>query len=78
MTAIGMIGMILGSFGAGFVIDHYGWRWIFLARVPLTILALGMSIWFLPTIRKAPEANLDLLSALLIVASILFLSLILI
>ena len=59
MTAIGMIGMILGSFGAGFVIDHYGWRWIFLARVPLTILALGMSIWFLPTIRKAPEANLD-------------------
>ena len=73
MTAIGMIGMILGSFGAGFVIDHYGWRWIFLARVPLTILALGMSIWFLPAIRKSPEATLDLLSALLIVASILFL-----
>ena len=29
MTAIGMSGMILGSLGAGFVIDHYGWRWIF-------------------------------------------------
>jgi MFS family permease len=75
MTAIGMSGMILGSLGAGFVIDHYGWRWIFLARVPLTIIALGMAIWFLPTIRKASEADLDSPSALLIVASILFLML---
>ena len=73
MTSIGMIGMILGSFGAGFVIDHYGWRWVFLARVPLTILALGMSVWILPAIRNSPEANLDLISALMIVASILFL-----
>ena len=75
MTAIGMIGMILGSFGAGFMIDHYGWRWIFLARVPLTILALGMSLWFLPRIRRSSEANLDLISGLLIVASIFFLML---
>ena len=72
MTAIGMTGMILGSFGAGFVIDLYGWRWIFLARVPLAILALGMSVWFLPSVRNSSEANLDLNSAALIVLSVLF------
>ena len=72
MTAIGMTGMILGSFGAGFVIDLYGWRWIFLARVPLAILALGMSVWFLPSVRNSSQTDLDINSAVLIVLSVLF------
>jgi predicted MFS family arabinose efflux permease len=54
------------------VIDLYGWRWIFLARIPLAILALEMSVWFLPSVRNSSKTNLDLNSAAPIVLSVLF------
>ena len=67
MTAIGMGGMIVGSLGAGLVIDMLGWRWIFLGRVPLTLLALLLAVRALPVLTPEHRGTLDWSSATLLV-----------
>ena len=67
MTAIGMGGMIVGSLGAGLIIDALGWRWIFLGRIPLTVLALLLAIRGLPVLKPVDRGSLDWISASLLV-----------
>ncbi len=47
MAALGTLGMITGSLGGGLLVDAFGWRAIFLARVPLCLAAIGFSAAFL-------------------------------
>jgi EmrB/QacA subfamily drug resistance transporter len=47
MSGIAVLGMIAGSLGGGVLVDSLGWRAIFLARVPLGILAIVMALVFL-------------------------------
>ena len=44
MSGIAVLGMILGSLGGGVLVDTLGWRAIFLARVPLGILAIVLAL----------------------------------
>ena len=55
MAALGTLGMITGSLGGGALVDALGWRAIFLFRVPLCLLAIGFSAFFLrvPNRRRA-------------------------
>ena len=43
MGGLGTLGMITGSLGGGFLVDEFGWRAIFLGRVPICLLAIGFS-----------------------------------
>ena len=67
MTAIGMGGMIVGSLGAGFIIDTYGWRSIFLGRLPLAVLALLLAVHGLPVLKPDRRGSLDWISVALLV-----------
>ena len=44
MSGIAVLGLITGSLGGGVLVDAWGWRAIFLARVPLGILALVLAL----------------------------------
>ncbi len=44
MTGIGALGTVAGAWGGGFLVDHFGWRAIFLGRVPLCLLTVCLSL----------------------------------
>ena len=41
------LGMLLGTLGAGLLVDALGWQWIFVARIPFCVLALVLGTLFL-------------------------------
>ncbi len=49
MAALGTLGMLAGSLGGGVLVDTFGWRSIFLGRVPLCLLAIAFSAALLRT-----------------------------
>jgi EmrB/QacA subfamily drug resistance transporter len=44
MAGLGTLGMIAGSLGGGFLVDTFGWRSIFLARVPLCLVVVAYTL----------------------------------
>jgi EmrB/QacA subfamily drug resistance transporter len=79
MTGIGALGMVTGALGGGVLVDQFGWRAIFLGRVPLSILTICLSISSLREVaQKRPQAY-DLRGAVTLfvglVSFILFLTL---
>lgn len=52
-------GPVLGMVAGGPVIDHFGWRWIFIAQVPLTILAFALAARVLPQTARRPDVRFD-------------------
>ncbi|ETX00297.1 MAG: hypothetical protein ETSY1_11750 [Candidatus Entotheonella factor] len=79
MTGIGALGTVAGAWGGGMLVDYFGWRAIFLGRVPLCLLTLLLSIGYLrEAVRPAPQAY-DLRGAITLfiglVSFILFLTL---
>ena len=36
-------GAVVGPLGGGFLVHGLGWRWVYLGRLPLVLLALGLS-----------------------------------
>jgi EmrB/QacA subfamily drug resistance transporter len=52
-------GPMLGMVAGGLVIDHAGWRWIFIAQVPLTIAAFVLAWRVLPTSTKLANVRFD-------------------
>ena len=80
ISGIAVLGMITGSLGGGVLVDTLGWRAIFLARVPLGILAIVLALVVLREQREGESprsfdfrGGLTLFVAL--VALILFLTL---
>ncbi len=52
-------GPVLGMVAGGPVIDHLGWRWIFIAQVPLTIAAFVLAGRVLPQTARLREVRFD-------------------
>ena len=48
MGVFALSGMLMGTFGGGFLVDAFGWRAIFLARVPIGILLILSAVLILP------------------------------
>jgi EmrB/QacA subfamily drug resistance transporter len=44
MTGIATLGMVMGALGGGVLVDSFGWRAIFLGRVPLCLLTALLAI----------------------------------
>ena len=62
MAALGTLGMMAGSLGGGALVDAFGWRAIFLGRVPLCLAAIAFSAALLrlpddPGRREEPGAS---------------------
>lgn len=65
MAGLGTLGMIAGSLGGGALVDAFGWRSIFLARVPLCLVVVAYTLIALQeTPRPAVRPSLDLRGAL--------------
>ncbi len=47
MAALGTLGMMAGSLGGGALVDAFGWRAIFLGRVPLCLAAIAFTVLLL-------------------------------
>ncbi len=71
MAALGTLGMISGSLGGGALVDAFGWRSIFLSRVPMCLLAIAFSAFFLrvPS-RPGARSGFDLLGAIILFVSV--------
>jgi EmrB/QacA subfamily drug resistance transporter len=47
---------VIGVVAGGPIVEHFGWRWIFAAQVPFTVVALAIAFFVLPaTDRRRPE-----------------------
>lgn len=57
MTGIATLGMVTGALGGGVLVDSFGWRAIFLGRVPLCLLTALLAVKALhESSRRAPQA----------------------
>jgi EmrB/QacA subfamily drug resistance transporter len=52
-------GPVLGLVIGGSVIDQFGWRWIFIAQVPLTIVAFVFAYRILPQSKPSGDVRFD-------------------
>lgn len=79
MTGIGALGTVAGALGGGMLVDTFGWRAIFLGRVPLCILTVLLSAGTLREVSQNDPQAYDLRGAvtmfIALVSFILFLTL---
>lgn len=62
-----MLGPILGPVIAGAILQHASWRWLFLVNLPVGVLAIVLSVLFLPNDREeARPRDLDLFGLILL------------
>ena len=47
MSGIGLSGMLIGSLGGGVLVDAFGWRAIFAARVPIGLISVFIALFSL-------------------------------
>lgn len=62
-------GPMLGMVAGGPVIDHLGWRWIFIAQVPLTILSFALAARVLPSSPRRRDVRFDIPGTALLATS---------
>ena len=65
MSAISTLGMISATLGGGVLVDTFGWRSIFLARVPLTLITILLALLILAESRPKVRPRFDLRGAAL-------------
>ena len=65
MAAISTLGMIAATLGGGVLVDAFGWRSIFLARVPLTLLTILLALFVLAEYKPEERPRFDLRGAMM-------------
>jgi EmrB/QacA subfamily drug resistance transporter len=74
-SLVGAGAPVLGVVAGGPVVEAFGWRWIFAAQAPLTLLAVAVAAVVLPETERRERTPLDLPGAALLstaVTSLLF------
>ena len=69
-SLVGAGGPVIGVAIGGPVVQAFGWRWIFVAQVPLILLALAWCRRTLPETDPSPGEPLDVPGALLLAAGV--------
>jgi EmrB/QacA subfamily drug resistance transporter len=65
------IASLIGPLAGGWITDHLGWHWTFLANVPIGLLALAVVAMTLPKTQRAHGAvSIDYMGAAFLVASL--------
>ena len=62
-------GPTIGMVAGGPIIDHLGWRWIFVAQVPLTIAAFALAVRQLPRSQRLTDVRFDIAGTVLLATS---------
>jgi EmrB/QacA subfamily drug resistance transporter len=60
-----LLGPALGPVLAGWLVEYYSWKWIFLINIPIGIIGIILGLRTLPNIQRQMVAGLDLLGMLL-------------
>jgi len=64
-TAMGIVGVALliapalGPTIGGYLVEYIGWRWVFTINIPIGIIGIVLSFFFLPEFEKAETDKLD-------------------
>lgn len=69
-SLVGAGGPVIGVAIGGPVVQYFGWRWIFVAQVPLIIVALVANLRRLPDTDRAEGEDLDIVGAVLLAAGV--------
>ena len=69
-SLVGAGGPVIGVAIGGIVIQHVGWRWIFVAQVPLTIAALVLAAAILPETDRSEDVKFDTAGAVLLAGAV--------
>ncbi len=72
-AALGMISgvaVLAGPTLGGFIVTHWGWRWIFFLNVPVGLITLGLTLRVIPDLRPGRSHRLDLMGVALITAGL--------
>ncbi|HMM93483.1 MDR family MFS transporter [Phycicoccus sp.] len=59
MGAVFGVTSVAGPLAGGFITDHWGWRWLFFAGIPVGVVATGFIIKFLHLPHERREAKVD-------------------
>ena len=62
-SMVGAGGPVIGVVAGGPIVEEFGWRWIFVAQVPLTLIGLLLALLVLPETRRREDASFDYLGA---------------
>jgi EmrB/QacA subfamily drug resistance transporter len=65
------VAVVAGPTLGGFIVTHFGWRWIFYVNVPVGIATLVAAFVLIPDLRPGRRHRLDLLGVLLASAGLL-------
>jgi EmrB/QacA subfamily drug resistance transporter len=70
-AVFGLASVIGPTFG-GYITDNWGWRWVFYVNIPVGILAIAVTLGFLPYVRsKASWREIDFAGAAALAAGVI-------
>ena len=69
-SLVGAGGPVIGVAIGGPVVQYFGWRWIFVAQVPLIVVALLSNLKRLPDTERAEGEDLDVAGAVLLAVGV--------
>jgi EmrB/QacA subfamily drug resistance transporter len=62
-SLVGAGAPVLGVVAGGPIVEHFSWRWIFVAQAPLTLVAVGIAMLVLPDTGPGERRPLDVAGA---------------
>src|SRR5947199_2953007 len=68
--AVAGVATVAGPTLGGFIVSHWGWRWIFFVNVPIGIGALVMAAIVMPNLQLNRRHRLDFLGTALVTAAL--------
>ncbi|KAI0418235.1 putative multidrug resistance protein fnx1 [Xylaria grammica] len=84
LSIVSSLAMLFGPIVGGAISSHTTWRWIFIINVPVSIVALALTVWGMPgrlgfrgrspAISKSPLARLDILGTILLLFAVVLLT----
>lgn len=69
--ALGGLAVLLGPVLGGFIVTHFGWRWIFYVNVPVGLLTFILAFALVPDLRPGRRHRLDFAGVVLATGGLL-------